>query len=105
VSRLRSATSAKEVLELVCRTELDAPILPRKDPRWERLRFGIGRSVNLRDRGRGVLIGGAIGGAMGRPNTCARPCLVPPGRPLQRMGAAQVDHPIRLSEAREHPPI
>jgi hypothetical protein len=65
---LRSAIRAKELLGLVYSTELDAPILPREDPRWGRLRSGLDPGVNLRDRFRGALIGGAIGDAMGRPN-------------------------------------
>ncbi len=52
----------------MCRTEPDAPILPWEDSRWARLRSGLDRSVNLRDRHRGALIGGAIGDAMGLAN-------------------------------------
>ncbi len=52
----------------MCTIGLDAPMLPREDPRWERLRSGVDRGVNLRDRLRGALIGGAIGDAMGRAN-------------------------------------
>ena len=65
---MRSAIRAKELLGLVSSTELDAPILPREDPRWGRLRSGLDPGVNLRDRFRGALIGGAIGDAMGRAN-------------------------------------
>lgn len=65
---MRSAIRAKELLGLVYSTELDAPILPREDPRWGRLRSGLDPGVNLRDRFRGALIGGAIGDAMGRAN-------------------------------------
>jgi len=65
---LRSAIRAKKLLGLVYSTELDAPILPREDPRWGRLRSGLDPGVNLRDRFRGAVIGGAIGDAMGRAN-------------------------------------
>ncbi len=70
---MRSAIRAKELLGLVYSTELDAPILPREDPRWGRLRSGLDPGVNLRDRFRGAVIGGAIGDAMGRANEGVRP--------------------------------
>ncbi len=57
---------AKEVLGILQSVGLDPPILPRDDPGWARLRFGVDRSVSLRDRHRGALIGRAIGDAMGR---------------------------------------
>lgn len=41
MSRLRSAISTKEILGFVCRKEPGVPILPREDPRWERLRAGL----------------------------------------------------------------
>ncbi len=44
MSLLRSAISAKEVLGFVCRTGLDAPILPWEDSCWEWLRAGSGPS-------------------------------------------------------------
>jgi hypothetical protein len=35
---LRSPISAEELLGFLRNTEVDAPILPQEDPRWERLR-------------------------------------------------------------------
>ena len=52
---------------------LDAPMLAPAEPRWARLRSGLEPGVNLRDRFRGALIGGAIGDAMGRANEGVRP--------------------------------
>jgi hypothetical protein len=46
---------------------LDASIIPPADPRWERLRFQQRSGVDVRDRFRGTLTGGANGDAMGRP--------------------------------------
>lgn len=51
---------------------LDVPILDPNDTRWERLRPSCLPGLDLRDRFRGALIGGAIGDAMGRPNEGAR---------------------------------
>ena len=45
MSRLRSAIRAEELLGFLRSTELDAPILPWNDPRWERLRSGLDRGV------------------------------------------------------------
>ena len=61
MSLLHSAIRAKEVLGFLHSTELDAAVPPWEDPRWERLRPGVDRSLNLRDRYRGALIDGAIG--------------------------------------------
>ena len=47
---------------------LDVPILNADDTRWARLKFELAPGVDLRDRFRGALVGGAIGDAMGRPN-------------------------------------
>ena len=47
---------------------LDAPIFDATDGRWDRLRSSYPSGLDLRDRFRGALIGGAIGDAMGRPN-------------------------------------
>ena len=87
---MRSPISAKEVLEVLQGTGLDPSILSEHDPRWGRLRSGVERRVNVRDRYRGALIGGAIGDAMGRPNEGLSPILVHPGRPLLRTCARQV---------------
>jgi len=66
LSLLRSAIRARELLGLLYSAELDAPILPREDPRWGRLRSGLDPGVNLRDRFRGALVGSAIKDATGR---------------------------------------
>lgn len=58
-----SPVSAKEVLETLQSARLDPSILWQHDPRWARLRSGLGRSVKLRDRFRGALIGAAMGDA------------------------------------------
>jgi hypothetical protein len=68
VSRLRTAIRAEGLLGFLRNTVLDAPILPRKNPRWERLPSGVDRSLSLRDRFRGALIGGAIGVPLGWAN-------------------------------------
>jgi len=52
---------------------LDAPMLAPAEPRWAQLRFAAAPGLNLRDRFRGALIGGAIGDAMGRANEGVRP--------------------------------
>ena len=65
---MRSPASANEVLRILRDTGLDAPILRQEDPRWQRLRFVVGQGVDLRDRLRGALVGGAIGDAMARAN-------------------------------------
>ena len=62
------APSAKELLGLLHATGLDVPMLPEEDSRWQRLLFQAGQGVDLRDRFRGALVGGAIGDAMGRAN-------------------------------------
>lgn len=41
-------------------TGFDVPVLPEKDPRWQRLRLDPGQGVDLRDHFRGALMGGAI---------------------------------------------
>jgi hypothetical protein len=69
LSLLGSPIRAEEPRGPLRNTDLDAPILPWEDPRWERLRSGAGRSVNLRDRYRGAQVGGVIGDAKGRPGT------------------------------------
>jgi hypothetical protein len=65
---LRFRVSAKALLGLPRNTEVDAPILPREAPRWQRLRSALDPEVNLRDRYRGALICGAIGDGVGRAN-------------------------------------
>ncbi len=65
---LRSPIRAKEVLGILQSTGHDPSSLSDQDPRWERLGFGVDRSVNLRDRYRRALIGGATGDAMGWAN-------------------------------------
>jgi hypothetical protein len=59
---------AQKVLEQVWAAGLDAPILAGHDLRWGRLKFEPAPGMDLRDRFRGTLVGGAIGDAMGRPN-------------------------------------
>jgi ADP-ribosylglycohydrolase len=59
---------AQKLLAQVTVAGLDALILDRDDPRWVRLAFHPASSLDLRDRFRGALVGGAIGDAMGRPN-------------------------------------
>ncbi len=66
MSFLRSRITAIEILEILRRTALEALALSQHDPRWERLRLGLGPEVNLRDRFRGALISGAVRDAMGR---------------------------------------
>jgi hypothetical protein len=68
---LRSPISAKEVLGIACSTELHAPILTQRDPRWARLRFDRVRGVELRDRFRGALVGGAVEEPSSRPGRMA----------------------------------
>ncbi len=63
-----SPISTKELLERLQGTGFDMPVLPKEDPRWQRLRLEPGQGVDLHDRFRGALMGGAIGDAMGRPN-------------------------------------
>lgn len=46
----------------------DAPMLAPAEPRWRPLRFAAAPGLDLRDRFRGALIGGAIGDVMGRAN-------------------------------------
>ncbi len=60
--------STKQSLGILCATGLDAPTLAQEDPRWQRLQMTAGQGVDLRDRFRGALIGGAIGDAMGQAN-------------------------------------
>jgi hypothetical protein len=57
-----------EALDLLRSTGRTVPVLPEEDPRWQRLRLEPDQGIDLRDRFRGALIGGAIGDAMGRPN-------------------------------------
>jgi hypothetical protein len=63
VNSLPAPARAKELLGILRSTALDAPILPHRDPRWQRLRMVAGQGVDLRDRFRGALIGGVIGDA------------------------------------------
>lgn len=60
--------TASDLLGKVQTAGLDAPVFSGDDPRWARLVFQPGAGVDLRDRFRGALVGGAIGDAMGRPN-------------------------------------
>ncbi len=52
---------------------LDPPMLAPAEPRWAQLLFAVAPGLDLRDRFRGVLIGGVIGDAMGRANEGGRP--------------------------------
>ena len=58
---------ATTLLVQVVASDLQAPILDATDGRWDRLRSSCPPDLDLRDRFRGALIGGAIGDAMGRP--------------------------------------
>lgn len=69
---------------------LDASMLAPAEPRWAQLRFAAAPGLDLRNRFRGALIGGAIGDAMGRANEGVSPFLVHPGRPLLRTCPRQV---------------
>ncbi len=51
---------------------LDAPVLGDDEARWGRLPFDRVLGVDLRDRSRGALIGGAIGDARGRGSDVGR---------------------------------
>ena len=63
---------APSLLAQLVASGLDAPILEPNDQRWTRLRVVPGPGMDLRDRFRGALIGGAIGDDMGRPNEGVR---------------------------------
>lgn len=82
-----SPISAKDVLERLQGTGCDVPILPREDPRWERLRFEGDPEVDLRDRYRSagwtVPLGTAWDGEGG-------------GTPISNFG-------LRISNWRERP--
>ena len=65
---VRSPIRAEEVLEILYGIGLKAPILEPTDVRWLRLRVPPESAVDLHDRLRGALIGGAIGDALGRAN-------------------------------------
>lgn len=60
--------AANGLLQTLRAGHLDAPILGPTESRWAQLRFALAPGVDLGDRFRGALIGGAIGDAMGRPN-------------------------------------
>jgi hypothetical protein len=60
LSLLVPSIRAEELRGLLRNTDLDAPILPWEDPRWERVRSGVDAQVDLRDRYRGAQVGGAI---------------------------------------------
>lgn len=62
-------------------SSVDLPILDPNDTRWNRLRPLSPPGLDLRDRFRGALIGGAVGDAMGRPNE---------GHPAEEARARQV---------------
>jgi ADP-ribosylglycohydrolase len=47
---------------------LEESILDQDEPRWRRLQLGLAGGIDVRDRSRGALVGGAIGDAMGRAN-------------------------------------
>lgn len=72
---------AEEPLKRIQEVGLDVPILTAEDPRWPSLSFGQAPGVDLRDRFRGALVGGAVGDAMGRPNE---------GRPAEMARAERV---------------
>ena len=63
-----SPISAEGVIEVLEGTGLDSAILSHHNPRWERLRAGLDRTVDLRALYRGALVGGAIGDALTRKN-------------------------------------
>ena len=65
---MKNCSEATEALATISEAGLDAPIPLVRDARWGRLKFQRVPGVDLRDRYRGALVGGAIGGAMGRPN-------------------------------------
>jgi hypothetical protein len=60
LSLLGSPVRAEELRGLLRNTDLDAPILPWEDPRWERMRSGVDPQVDLHDRYRGAQVGGVI---------------------------------------------
>jgi hypothetical protein len=62
----QSPLHAKSLLTQLTAAGLDAPVLEPTDARWDRLQSSCPSGIDLRDRFRGVLIGGAIGDAMGR---------------------------------------
>jgi hypothetical protein len=53
MASLNSPASAKESLGILHGTGLDAPILPQKVPRWQRLQLTAEQGLDLRDRFRG----------------------------------------------------
>ena len=65
--------AASGLLHTLRAGRLDATMLAPAEPRWARLRFAAAPGLDLRDRFRGALIGGAIGDAMGRANEGVRP--------------------------------
>ena len=65
---MKNCLAAGEALATAQEAGLDAPIPREEDARLKRLRFEPAPGVDLRDRFRGGLVGGAIGHAMGRPN-------------------------------------
>jgi len=64
----RTPPDATTLMAQVVASGLDAPILDPNDTRWDRLRSVCPADLDLRDRFRGAMIGGAIGDALGRPN-------------------------------------
>ena len=82
--------AASGLLHTLRAGRLAASMLAPAEPRWSQLRCTAAPGLDLRDRFRGALNGGAIGDAMGRPNEGVSPFLVHPGRPLLRTCARQV---------------
>ena len=95
MSRLRSVISAKEVLGFVCNTELDAPILPREDPRcklgrWFRVQLAARRSQEDRVVRRDVA---DLGNSFGQPGK-AKFHEPPSGRGTRSPGARIVERDL-----------
>ena len=79
--REAQAVTIADLLDRIQGAGLDAPILDEAEPRWAHLGFRPSPGVDLRNRFRGALVGGAIGDAMGRPNE---------GRPTEATRAERV---------------
>jgi hypothetical protein len=93
-----SPINAKEVLGILQCTGLVASMLSQYDPRWERLRSRGDPGVDLRDRFRGALIGGAIGDAMaGRTQARGRVSLLQ-AAPCSESARLKSNHPLGVSE-------
>ena len=58
---LRAPTCGRRLVESLQGAGRDVSILAWEDPRWQRLQAAAEQGVDLRDRFRGTLIGGASG--------------------------------------------